>query len=133
MVGPRLVHVLKGYVLRPVLIENKGVTREMVDSWQVPADLVANTVWRHNAPRTLRDWEQILKQDALRDVVEDLKAMHELGTLLGEENAGKDDLMEPILYPEVALEMIFEKVGELVLQVFSGPTLSERKVLLVCE
>lgn len=59
--------------------------------------------------------------------------MHELGTLLGKENAGKDVLVEQILDPKVALEMILEKVCKLILQVFSGPTLSERKVLLVRE
>lgn len=125
MVSSRLVHVLKCYVLRAVLIEHKSVAGEMVDSWQVSTDLVAESVRRNDASCTLRDWEQILKQDALRNIVEDLEAMHELRTLLGEENAGKDVLVEQILDPKVALEMVLEKVCELILQVFSGPTLSK--------
>jgi hypothetical protein len=125
MVSSRLVHVLKCYVLRAVLIEHKSVAGEMVDSWQVSTDLVAESVRRNDTSCTLRDWEQILKQDALRNIVEDLEAMHELRALLGEENAGKDVLVEQILDPEVALEMVLEKVCELILQVFSGPTLSK--------
>jgi hypothetical protein len=125
MVSSRLVHVLKCYVLRAVLIKHKSVAGEMVDSWQVSTDLVADAVRRNDASCTLRNWEQVLKQDALRNIVEDLEAMHELGTLLGEENAGKNILVEQILDSEVALEMVLEKVCELILQVFSGPTLSE--------
>lgn len=61
MVGSRLIHELKCYVLRAMLIEHKSVSGEMVDSWQVSTDLVAYAIRRNDASCTLRNWEKILQ------------------------------------------------------------------------
>lgn len=57
--------------------------------------------------------------------------MHELWTLLWEENAGQDVFMEPILDPKVALKVALEKVRKFILQVFSWTALREWKIFVV--
>lgn len=44
MIGPSRVHVLQCDILRSMLIQHKRIPREMVDRWEVPADLVAGPV-----------------------------------------------------------------------------------------
>lgn len=53
----------------------------------------------------------------MRDVVQDLETMEELGALLGEEDPGEDVLVEPVLNPEVSLEVVVKKVRELGLKI----------------
>ena len=120
-----MVHGLQRDVLRTVFVKHEGVFREQIKGWQITSDLVAGTIWADYTSCPFWNWEQVLKQDALGNVVQDFEAVYKLGIWLWVVNTRQNVLRKLIFNPEVTLEMVLEEIRELSLQILRRATLGE--------
>ena len=93
-----------------MFVQDEGIAHECFELGQVASKHVADAVLAHHAAGTLGQGELVLNVHDLADVVQDFEAVDELAALLRVEKSWNHVRLELILYAEITLKVLVEKL-----------------------